>query len=40
VWGCRPHPAWGYAPNPIFNNDRVFSTKKQSAVNGYFRDGG
>jgi len=18
VWGCRPHPAWGYAPNPIF----------------------
>ena len=18
MWGCRPHPAWGYAPNPIF----------------------
>ena len=19
MWGCRPHPAWGYAPNPIFD---------------------
>ena len=26
MWGCRPHPAWGYAPNPIFNNYIGFST--------------
>ena len=26
MWGCRPHPAWGYAPNPIFKNYLGFST--------------
>ena len=26
MWACRPHPAWGYAPNPIFKNYIGLST--------------